>query len=291
MLNKILKFINIKRAVKEYRILKQVQRRVDLLENNIENKWLLERVNKNIAAKELIKLHEFKIYSQNGEDGLIDYIFSKIKTTNKNFIEIGVEDGRECNTAVLSLHLGWKGVLIDGDENYVRKAQEYYKNKRVSVIHSFITRENINEVIKKCGVEGELDLFSLDIDGNDYWVLEELKIKPRVIIVEYNSSFGPKRSISTIYDPKFNRFEKHKSGMYYGASLSAFTKLAKKKGYVLVGCTGGVNAFFVRNDVAKGKIKELGVEEAFEENDGPLERYGNYEKQFKKIKNLRYVKV
>jgi hypothetical protein len=156
----------------------------------------------------------------------------------------------------------------------------------------FVTLDNINELFISNRATGELDLFSLDIDGNDYWILERINvIKPRVVILEYNPSFGPERSISIPYDPEFYRMNYHKSGWYHGASLTALTKLMKNKGYMLVGCdSNGYNAFYIREDVAEGVFREIEPAEAFYAAK-PRFRYGTPDAQFEVIKHLKFVEI
>jgi len=214
---------------------------------------------------------EAKVFSQHGEDGVLAYIFSRIGATDRRFIEFGVEDGTECNTANLSIHFGWSGLLIEGNASYVARARNHYamnlRNEaaRVAIVHGFVTAENVNELFRTNGFSGELDLLSIDIDGSDYWVWQAISVvTPRVVCAEYNSTFGPERSVAVEYDPQFERFQKHPSGFYYGASLTALTKLARAKGYILIGCESqGVNAFFVRRDVAEGRFEEVAPSAAF----------------------------
>jgi hypothetical protein len=197
-------------------------------------------------------------------------MFSQAGVTNRRFVEFGMGDGRECNTANLSLHYGWRGLLMDINEENVYAARRYYaqrlgaRSSNVGIVQCKVTRENINEVLAGNGCEGEIDLLSLDIDGNDYWVWRAMNvISPRVAVIEYNAILGCERSITIPYDPDFvvgNRW----SYFYHGASLPALAKLAKSKGYVLVGCDmQGTDAFFVRKDVARGKLSEVTPEVAY----------------------------
>lgn len=261
--------------------------RLNVLEQEIKNKWLLEH-DGNSDQKENLRRHEFKIYSQTGEDGIINYIFNKIGTTNKKFLEIGVEDGQECNTANLSLNFGWSGVLIEGNKKLANRAKNFYALKPVEVVNSFVTRENINETISKTNVKDKIDLLSIDIDGNDYWIWDSIdSIKPRVVIVEYNSILG-NSPISVAYKPNFQRIKEHPSGFYYGASLAAFSKLADRKGYILVGCcSSGFNAFFVDKREAKGKFVAVKPEEADHLPNGKE----LCEKRFNIIKYMPFEKV
>ncbi|MCC6796677.1 MAG: hypothetical protein IT366_16275 [Candidatus Hydrogenedentes bacterium] len=245
-------------------------------------------------------LHQFesKVYSQHGEDGIILHILSVIGATDRRFIEFGVEDGLECNTANLSLNFGWSGLLLECDEPMVRRARKNYidrlgnRAKRVTITQAFITADNINDEISRRGFEGTIDLLSLDIDGNDYWVWKAITvIRPRVVVIEYNSSFGPVRSLTVRYDPGFSRYRKHSSGLYYGASLAALTKLAAEKGYLLAGCdSSGVNAFYVLRDAAAGRIDEVSVEDAFvPQFDRIVER--TLDQQYALIKHLSFDEI
>jgi len=292
LLKNILKKFVPKNLLNEYKKYRYLQERVFVIENQLKTSWLSKKIINSKGQKQVLRLNEYKIYSQNGEDGIINYIFSKIKPASKTFIEIGVEDGKECNTANLIINFDWKGVLIEGNKNYAEKAKQYYKNYPVKVVNSFITKENVNKIINSSNLNKEIDILSLDIDGNDYWIWEEISIiKPRVVIIEYNSILGNK-SISTAYDPVFDRYKKHKSGLYYGASLTALTKLAKTKGYVLIGCcSAGVNAFFIRKDLVKNNFNELTPEEAYYENWSPVIKLETTQNQFKKIKNMPFKEI
>lgn len=184
--------------------------------------------------------YEIKIYSQNGEDGILDAIFSKIGTTNKFYVEFGVEDGEECNTRFLQNEKGWRGLLMDG-----------YEQKSKKIKKEFITAENINDLFRKYQVPKAFDLLSIDIDGNDYWVWKAIdsSYAPRVVVIEYNASIPPTESKVIPYDPNFSWDITN----YFGASLLALVKLAKTKGYTLVGCDlCGVNAFFVQDRLMLG---------------------------------------
>lgn len=180
---------------------------------------------------------EVSIYSQNGEDGILAAIFSKIGTTNKFFVEFGVGNGSQCNTRLLGETKGWSGLLMDGHEN-----------NPDSIKKEFITAENINELFEKYKVPKSFDLLSIDIDGNDYWVWRALdeRYVPRVLVIEYNASISIEESKTIKYDPKFI----WDGTNYFGGSLLALTQLAKSKGYELLACDNmGVNAFFIRQEL------------------------------------------
>ena len=208
-------------------------------------------MNNNALSK--LNDYEYKIFSQWGEDGIIQKLINSIEIPNKTFIEFGIQDFVESNCRYLLKKSNWSGMVIDAnlrDINSLKSSEEYWKNG-LTAIHSFIDRDNINNIFKNGGISGDIGLLSVDIDGVDWWVLDAIdSVSPRILIVEYNSNFGSSRPITVPYDPLFNRLTKHFSGIYYGASLSAFDYLAKNKGYVLVGTnSNGSNAFFVRGDV------------------------------------------
>jgi len=242
--------------------------------------------------------HEFKVYSQNGEDGLIAWIFSQIGVTNRRFVEFGVGDGRQCNTANLVIHFGWSGLMLEARPSDVRKAASHYARFRcedgrptVTVSECRVTVDNIEEAIGGAGITGEIDLLSIDIDGNDYWIWEAIDIvRPRVVVIEYNGSFG-RRSITVPYDPGFVRFRKHRSGWYHGASLAALAKLGRRKGYDLVGTDrAGVNAFFIEATIPKGELKPVDPEEAYRPQRKRI-AVATEEEQFAAIEHLPLVEV
>lgn len=252
-----------------------------------------------INQKDDLRNHEFSIYSKVGEDGLILYIFSRIGAVNRRFVEFGVEDGRECNTANLSLNFGWQGMLVDARQELIEQAKSYYRDKlgknsfKVKPVNCFITAENINQLLIDNGFQGEVDLFSMDIDGNDYWIWKSMTaIRPRLVVAEYNASLGL-RPITIKYNPDFYHFKIYKDNpLYFGASLPALAKLAREKGYILIGCdSNGHDAFFLRKDLAEGKFAELPPDEAFYHLPHLLKTIGGVEKQFELIKHLDFENI
>ncbi len=215
--------------------------------------FLNENLHKNpkyLSGKYLNK-YEFQAFSQNGEDGIIEEIFRRIGTTNKYFVEFGVEDGTETNSTYL-LHQQWEGVWIDaGEKNRLSIEQSFsnvIKEGKLKFIQSFITAENIESLFKQSSVPAEFDLLSIDIDSNDYYVWQAItNYNPRIVILEYNSIFRPGVEFIRKYDPTAI-WDKTS---YFGASLESYCKLASEKGYKLVACGFiGANAFFVRDDLA-----------------------------------------
>jgi len=242
-------------------------RKYDKYRNEIElNRILLGKIyvnqliSNNSDLSKKIEDFEFKVFSQFGEDGIIQYLISRVPIQNDVFVEFGVEDYSEANTRFLLQNNNWKGLVIDGSSENIEviKSRDIYWRHELTAINSFVTRENINEVIKSSGISEDIGLLSIDIDGNDYWIWEAINvISPRIVICEYNSILGDKESVSVPYDASFYRTAKHYSNLYFGASLKALCVLAEKKNYQFVGCSSnGVNAFFIRKDVA-GNIRSI----------------------------------
>lgn len=230
----------------------------DLAYRNEVNSLLLAKLNiRRILETEQVKAirdAEFKVFSQFGEDGIIQYLINNIPIANEIFVEFGVENYTESNTRLLLMNNNWKGLVIDGGSEYI----EYIKNDNIywkhdlTAICRFITRENINDIISGAGIKGDIGLMSIDIDGNDYWVWDAINIvNPRIVICEYNSIFGSELSVTIPYNENFVREKVHYSNLYFGASLAALYDLGRKKGYDFVGITSaGNNAFFVRKDIS-----------------------------------------
>jgi hypothetical protein len=204
--------------------------------------------------------YEFQSHSQNGEDGMIHEIFNRIGLTNKYFIEFGVGNGLQNNSAYLLLN-GWKGIWIEADDSNALNINSAFKSKldsgQLILRKQFIYKDNLKSILDEVAAPLEPDLLSIDIDGNDYWVWKYLDhYSPRVVIVEYNGALGPYSDWKMDYNEK--HFWNGSKGIHFGVSLKALEKLGSEKGYSLVGCNlTGVNAFFVRNDlVRKGQFCE-----------------------------------
>ncbi|WFU18831.1 hypothetical protein [Bradyrhizobium sp. CB3481] len=200
--------------------------------------------------------HGYKVFSQEDEDGIIAEIFNRIGTETKQFVEIGVENGWECNTCTLLYH-GWKGVWFEGSSSAVASIKDKFSdrisNGQLEANQKFVTRDFSAELSARWPSLKGLDLFSIDIDGNDYDIIEALqgKLQARLIIVEYNPKLRPPIDWHMPY-----RADHVWDGTdWYSASLTAWTRLLSDKGYSLVGCNiTGNNAFFVRSDLASGKL-------------------------------------
>jgi hypothetical protein len=204
----------------------------------------------------------YRVFSENGEDGMLQEIFRRIGTTNKKFVEFGTSTGKQCNTHFL-LYLGWAGVWIEADDACMKALRTIFRDAiasgTVTVQHSFVTAENINDLIGSAGLSGEIDLLSVDIDGNDFHVCKAVRtVVPRVIVIEFNASFPPPVEYVLPYTPKAQP-----DGLCFGGSLTSMTKMLGEKGYVLVGTDiCGVNAFFVRKDLALDRFVLAGDAES-----------------------------
>lgn len=200
---------------------------------------------------------EFRVSSQWGEDGILDWLIerARIPPRSQSFIEFGVENYRQSNTRFLLQNRNWRRLIMDGSP----KMPTTVKDDGLLWAHdllarsAFITRENINDLIASAGLHGEIGLLSIDLDGNDYWLWEAIKVvSPILLVCEYNSVFGDVYPITTPYDPAFQRTKAHFSNLYFGASIGAVRSLASKKGYHFLGTTtAGNDAFFVRHDYAQ----------------------------------------
>jgi hypothetical protein len=190
----------------------------------------------------------FPYRSQNEEDGLLLALFKRIGMTDRRCVEIGcgLNGG---NSGFLVQECGWSGLMVDADRRKIATIKTRFSGHLLTAVKHRVTREDVNALLANYGFTGELDLLSLDIDGNDYWVWEALTAcSPRVVALEYNWLFGPDKAVTIPYDPDF-RLSEAATRAYRGASLAALAHLSERKGYRLV-ASERVNAVFVRNDVA-----------------------------------------
>ena len=204
--------------------------------------------------------YEFKVFSQWGEDGIIQHLITHLDIPNRTFIEFGIEDFSESNCRFLMMKDHWQGYVIDGSKaNIARLRSSYYFWRYpLTAQFSFVTRENIDALLQESRFGLRPGLLSVDLDGVDWHVLDALRHwRPSILVVEYNDVFGFDRAVSVPYDPAFVRASAHSSNLYWGASLPAFVHLAKEMGMALVGTNGaGSNAFFVQRDLLNDRITE-----------------------------------
>ncbi|MBK7130086.1 MAG: hypothetical protein IPH66_12080 [Crocinitomicaceae bacterium] len=207
----------------------------------------------------------FRVFSQFEEDGKILFILSLLGMPQKTFLEIGSDDGINSNCANLAFNFGYHGLFLDGNEKAIKRGREFYAKYPHPYMYApkftcaKVTAENINQLVTDAGLSGEIDIMSIDIDGNDYWIWNALNVvKPTVVIIETHVEFGM-RNIVVPYDP--NYFYPGKHPVYHGASPVAMIKLAQMKGYRLVGANDlGFNFIFVRQGILESELPEVSVE-------------------------------
>lgn len=201
----------------------------------------------------------FKVYSQNDEDGILEEIFRRLGIQGGRFLEIGVENGLECNSLYL-LHQGWTGIWVDGNSRQrpviEAKFGSLIRNGRLNLHIGFVTAENMASLFAELGVgQEELDFLSIDIDGMDIYLLEAMPVRPKVLCVEFNSKFPAHLSKKPVYNPGNGWAGRD----YMGSSLLALSQAASLKGYTLVGSNlVGLNCFFVRNDLLGEHFTDAG---------------------------------
>lgn len=233
----------------------------------------------------------FRRYSQFEEDGILLLIFSLIGEESRKVVEVCCGDGQQSMAANLIVNHGWQGLLFEGDLALVKAAQSFYKRQSDCLLNqpiikqAWITAESINSLIAEGGYSGEVDLLSLDIDGNDYWVWKAIdKISPRVCVFETHNIIPSNLALTIPYDPNFRKDITD----FHSASLLAITKLSKEKGYRLIGAhRHGFNAFFMRNDVGTDIFPEVSVESV---HDNCFTRWSQANR-WPKVKHLGWQEV
>jgi hypothetical protein len=237
----------------------------------------------------------FRAMSQHDEDGIILYIFSLIGCHNRVCVEVCAGDGIECNSANLLTNHGWTGALFDGSPANIDRARSFYGSHPDTRYWpprcecAWITRDNVNDLIRGTGIQGDIDLLSLDIDGIDYWLWESIDVvRPRVVVLEFNHLWGPEASVSVPYSPEFQAGFTEYGSDYAGASLAAFVKLGRRKGYRLVGGNRiATNAFFLRDDIDCDWLPEVQPSSLY---GHPRARFGT-EVRWKGIKDREWVTI
>jgi hypothetical protein len=252
--------------------------------------------NERLAPGEVRKA-EFSVFSQWGEDGIIQHLIRHVPIEDEVFVEFGVADYAESNTRFLLVNDNWRGLILDGGTDhqaFLRRTGLDWRH-HIDAVSAFIDRDNIDGLIRGAGVEGDIGLLSIDLDGNDLWVLERISaVSPRILVAEYNATFGPEAAVAIPYDPGFQRTQAHPSNLYWGASIKALEIVARRRGYTLVaGNRAGNNVFFVRDDVL-GSLPPLAAADAwapsrFRESrdaEGELTYVGDREERLRIIREM-----
>jgi hypothetical protein len=275
VLSKLANLVPVLREIREIRTdLRQLRRDMDsnfaaqrmarlqrLLDFDLQN-------NPRFQEPKRLAKYSFQVNSQNGEDGIIKEIFRRIGTTSRNFLEIGVGDGTENNTAFL-VSQGWTGFWIDGNDRFIERAQKSGMERYVGLLSAFVSKENIRSLLEQLKVPAEFDLFSLDVDFNTYYIWEAMTAyHPRVVVIEYNAVLPADVEWKVRYNPS----AVWDGSLNFGASLKSLELLGERLGYKLVGCDfHGNNAFFVRKDLVEDKFAApFTAENHFEPSRMPL---------------------
>ena len=230
--------------------------------NNFFNKRILMTANSHILNirdkyKKISNINDldYKIFSQNGEDGIIDYLLNSLNIDNPKFVEIGIGNYSESNTRYIFERTSGKGLVVDCIPDLQKKVADSVKLWKgdLTVVETFVNSENILEILKKNSFVNDVDLFSLDVDGIDYWILQKLPNNfSKIAIIEYNSVFGSDLEITVPNKLSFNRTEYHYSNLCFGASLKALVNLMELKDFIFVGSNlTRCNAFFFSKEHIK----------------------------------------
>ena len=280
-------FIN-RNMVDEESLSQQIQR-------NIVTQYLMAKT-QGVSLYPNLRDSGFRIYSQFEEDGMILYVLAMIGLKTKKVVEMCCGTGNECMATNLILNHGFDGYLFDGDRKKIESARMFFKSKKDCLMYTpvlrnaWITTDNVNNLLAESGCTGEVDVFSLDIDGNDYWIWKTISvIRPRLLICETHNLVPSDLSLTIEYQQDFNCWSKagHEQD-YRGVSLLAMVKLCKEKGYRLIGAhRHGFNAFFLRKDEGRDFFPEVSIEEV----------HDNYWTKFRRnsrwplVKDMNWVKV
>ena len=228
----------------------------------------------------------FKVYSQNNEDAILEYLILSLKLKNIKFIEIGTEDYSESNTRFIYEKYNCDGLIIDNTKNLTSKISKllHIWKGNLKIEEEFVNKNNVNTLIDKQFPNKSVDIFSLDIDGVDYWILKELPDNlSKIIVAEYNPYFGPDLEVTVPYSDNFNRTEYHSSNLCFGMSLRALINLMENKGYSFIGSASlRSNAFFIKNEFKN----LLSLEDIDTSN---LKDYTNAHFRENKVNNLNYT--
>lgn len=294
-----------KKLVKKYRtkrFFKWLKRRLVPLSvraRKVQRKWRRKDKSPPPAAASVsgagLERYEYSLFSQNGEDGIIRFLFSEIGFESRYLVEFGF-GAVQCNSLRLILHEGFKGLLMDGSRencDFFNIAASQRGLTGVAAVCTFLDRDNLEKIIVDHGIPAEIDFLSLDVDGNDYWFWETLNCaSPRIVCIEYNAGIGPTLSWTVPYDAEFERFAKHPSGFFHGASLQALESLGRRKGYRLIGADStGTNAFFLRDDIDAPQIPTLTAAEAYRPHANWLGRGFSETEQLQIMRTMPYVEV
>ncbi len=241
---------------------------------------------------------EYSGFSQNGEDGILEFLHEQLKEKNNFFIEIGASDGTENNTSLLALGRRFSGIMVEGNLQKHQLCQRIFHamdNPFVLCKQAYVDIHNLGAVLKEANTK-QPDIFSLDIDSNDYYVAEkvfELGFSPKIFVVEYNPTFGDTATLTVKYHQNFDLAKIHDSLVYFGASVQAWRHLFTKHGYAFVTTeSSGSNAFFVRKDCVESDF--LQNIQSIDFTEGKAQSFWlkrNWQQRFELIKEMSFRDV
>lgn len=255
-----------------FKNIKESNDEIKLLNNkiNVINEILIDFRTQSIVNNNFQELnnelnkYEYQVYSQNGEDGLINEILRRLDINKGFFVEIGIQNGLETNTTYLLMQ-GWKGLWIEAGNEYYDQIETTFRkellSKDLTLSKNFVNCENIEALLDEHNIPLDFEVLSIDIDSNDYWIWKKIqKYRPKVIVIEYNAFFPSEDNWVMDYDPN----KKWDSSTVFNASLRSLNNLANEKGYQIVACSiSGVNAFFIRKDLINDRFKMLELDQIY----------------------------
>ncbi|MDA9030977.1 hypothetical protein N9I31_03975 [Candidatus Pseudothioglobus singularis] len=240
---------------------------------------------------------EFSGFSQNGEDGILDVLRSKLLETNRYFIEIGAADGIDNNSAWLTIAEKYRGIMIEGDHGLIARARRMISHYSLGlqILEMFVDIDSVKSIKEKSLFDNP-DVLSLDIDGIDYYIAKAMfdeGFRPKIFVVEYNSAFGPSVSRTIKYQNNFVFTSAHPTQLYYGVSIAGWIKLFEEKGYRFITVDrNGVNAFFVDPECFDDDFLDSITPLSFAENQLQLLKFrSTYEEQFKQISHMDFHEI
>jgi hypothetical protein len=265
------------------------------VQRSIVNQYALSKQT-GVAPYSDIKDAGFRVYSQFEEDGIILYVLSMIGFKTRRVVEMCCGDGTECMATNLILNHGFEGFLFDGSESKVCAAKAFFAGKKDCLLyqpfvtHAWITAENVNDLNINAGCKGEIDLLSLDMDGNDYWIFKALDVvQPRLIIAECNNVIPTNRSLTIEYDPNFtNPAPGGHFTAHAGMSALAMQKLCKQRGYRMIGAhRHGFNVLFLKSGEGEKFFPEVSIGQVHDNHWTRL----SHESRWPKVKDMPWQEV
>lgn len=281
-----------------------VNKLVNFLKDLRDRQIIAAAMSKGAASMQLRSINpslpqtwEFSGFSQNGEDGILDVLRRQLKRRNRYFVEIGSADGLQNNSSWLVVAEQYAGLMVEGDGKLVERARRLipYYSLGAECVSMFVGSDNVRQ-LKELALHADPDVFSLDIDGVDYYVAQAVLaagFRPRIFVVEYNSAYGPERSFTIPYQENFSFGSAHPTRLYYGVSVAAWRKFFAQHGYRFVTVDSkGVNAFFVDPQWFDPQFLEGIMGVPFTENMYQLRKFGGgYERQFGLIADQKFAEV